>query len=69
MAVGQSTFIYLTHRYRGQAPSHICLHFNSGMGDICQDHGYRMHEVFGLNAIKLWEGACPRWRWVSQHLQ
>ncbi|CRM79156.1 hypothetical protein [Pseudomonas sp. 44 R 15] len=32
MAVGQSQIYQLTHRYRGQAPSHIGLHFNIGMG-------------------------------------
>ncbi|AZE89750.1 hypothetical protein C4J97_3051 [Pseudomonas orientalis] len=36
----------------------------------CQDQGgslYRMHEAFGLNTIKLWEGACSRWRRISHY--
>ncbi|AZE64661.1 hypothetical protein C4K01_0433 [Pseudomonas synxantha] len=29
IAVYQSTYLWLTHRYRGQAPSHICFCENS----------------------------------------
>ncbi|AZE84428.1 hypothetical protein C4J98_3017 [Pseudomonas orientalis] len=35
MVVGQSQIDQLIHRYRGQAPSHIGLHFNIGIGGAC----------------------------------
>ena len=64
MAVGQFEHPGLTHRYRGQAPSHI--ESLQGM-ESALFHGLSHRCQQQHRTALLWEGACPRLRSVSLH--
>ncbi|PNA37813.1 hypothetical protein C1Y15_31665 [Pseudomonas sp. MPR-LB5] len=55
----QLMHLWLTHRYRGQAPSHslICIH-QVGLSWLLRSRSQR--ELCWCTRLKMWEGACPR---------
>ncbi|BDB20190.1 hypothetical protein cym2001_35550 [Pseudomonas sp. CYM-20-01] len=64
MAVGQSLMSWLTHRHRGQAPSHSLIFMYQLKGGLLWLWLWPTG-LYGRYSVKVWEGACPRWQWVS----
>ncbi|PMX05619.1 hypothetical protein C1Y18_27985 [Pseudomonas sp. MPR-R5A] len=63
MRACQLMHVWLTHRYRGQAPSHslICIH-QVGLSWLLLWllRSWSQLELGWCTRLKMWEGACPR---------